>query len=99
MFDKRALMDFIERNTFLSVVDCGEWFYAAHYVERSFALAYTCDDLEKLCEFALKFDRARKTGSLYLIFRSIADEANPDYVRECVELFMRERKIREIKRV
>ncbi len=99
MFDKRALMDFIERNTFLSVVDCGEWFYAAHYVERSFAAAYTSDDLEKLCEFALKADRAKKNDSLYLIFRSKFDESNPDYVRKCVELFMRERKIREINRV
>ncbi|MBR1672191.1 MAG: amidohydrolase [Fretibacterium sp.] len=40
---KRRLMDFIEDNTTLAVVDCGKWFYAAHYVEGTEAVAFRAD--------------------------------------------------------
>ena len=40
---KRRLMDFIEDNTTLVVVDCGSWFYAAHYIEGTEAIAFRAD--------------------------------------------------------
>lgn len=40
---KRRLMDFIEANTSLAVVDCGNWFYASRYVEGSKAIAFRAD--------------------------------------------------------
>ncbi|MCR5346175.1 MAG: amidohydrolase [Fretibacterium sp.] len=40
---RRRLMDFIEENTSLAVVDCGSWFYAAHYVEGTEAIAFRAD--------------------------------------------------------
>ncbi|MCR4817997.1 MAG: amidohydrolase [Fretibacterium sp.] len=40
---KRRLMDFIEDNTTLAVVDCGSWFYAAHYAEGTEAIAFRAD--------------------------------------------------------
>ena len=40
---KRRLMDFIKDNTTLAVVDCGSWFYAAHYVAGPEAIAFRAD--------------------------------------------------------
>lgn len=40
---KRRLMDFIKDNTTLAVVDCGSWFYAAHYVMGTEAIAFRAD--------------------------------------------------------
>ena len=40
---KRRLMDFIKDNTTLAVVDCGSWFYAAHYVAGTEAVAFRAD--------------------------------------------------------
>lgn len=40
---KRRLMDFIEKNTSLAVVDCGQWFYASRYVEGTKAVAFRAD--------------------------------------------------------
>ncbi len=40
---KRRLMNFIESNTRLAVVDCGNWFYASRYVEGTKAAAFRAD--------------------------------------------------------
>ena len=40
---KRRLMNFIEANTRFAVVDCGNWFYAAKYVESTDAIAFRAD--------------------------------------------------------
>ncbi len=40
---KHRLMDFIKDNTTLAVVDCGSWFYAAHYVMGTEAIAFRAD--------------------------------------------------------
>ena len=40
---KRRLMDFIKENTTLAVVDCGNWFYAAHCVAGAEAIAFRAD--------------------------------------------------------
>ncbi|MBQ6920049.1 MAG: amidohydrolase [Synergistaceae bacterium] len=40
---KRRLMNFLEANTRLAVVDCGQWFYASRYVEGTKAIAFRAD--------------------------------------------------------
>ena len=89
MKNKRNLMDFIEKNTSLAIVDCGEWFHASHYVERTTPTVYTnkSDDYDELCRLATKIDSERKINSIYLVFKNNNEE---------LSFFMKERNIKTI---
>ena len=88
-------MDFIENNSSLAVVDCGDWFYASYYVERTSPVAYSIQqNLEKnfqdLCDFAVNFNHQKILNSVYFIFK------NNNQDEQKISDFLRERNIKII---
>lgn len=86
----RYFMDFIENNTSFAVVDCGDWFYASYYLERTSPIAYSSVDFQKLCDFTVKLNQQKKLNSVYIIFKN----NNQDELK--ISDFLKERNIKII---